>query len=131
MLKTFKIQLITTLFLIFKAKTPSATSGGSSSSSSASQTKRSSKLYSHWPKDIIKALRKRKRQSTISSKNNKMKKPSPEMLKKIKNLLTNSTKLENNPKLKQKIQTYLRKLKSNAKESSRRSKSLSGKSGRG
>lgn len=53
------------------------------------------------------------------------------MLKKIKNLLTNSTKLENNPKLKQKIQTYLRKLKSNAKESSRRSKSLSGKSGRG
>lgn len=53
------------------------------------------------------------------------------MLKKIKNLLTNSTKLENNPKLKQKIQTYLRKLKSNAKESSRRSKSTSGKSGRG
>ncbi len=60
-----------------------------------------------------------------------MKKPSPEMLKKIKNLLTNSTKLENNPKLKQKIQTYLRKLKSNAKEASRRSKTLTGKSRNG
>ncbi|ODM92053.1 hypothetical protein Ocin01_14628 [Orchesella cincta] len=101
----------------------------SATATSSSTAKRSSKMYSHWPKDIIKALRKRKRQSTISLKNNKMKKPSPEMLKKLKNLLANSTKLENNPKLKAKIQTYLRQLK-NASGSSSKSKSRASRGGR-
>ncbi|ODM90158.1 hypothetical protein Ocin01_16524 [Orchesella cincta] len=66
----------------------------SATATSSFTAKRSSKMYSHWPKDIIKALRKRKRQSTISLKNNKMKKPSPEMLKKLKNFSQPPPKLE-------------------------------------
>ncbi|CAL8143324.1 unnamed protein product [Orchesella dallaii] len=105
---------------------PSPTAASATLVAASSPTaKRSSKMYSNWPKDIIKALRKRKRQSTISLKNNKMKKPSPQMLKKLKNLLANSTKLENNPKLKAKIQTYLRKLK-NASTSSSSSRNSRG-----
>ncbi|ODM86707.1 hypothetical protein Ocin01_19975, partial [Orchesella cincta] len=88
---------------------PKSTVASATATSSSAQTL--IKDVQHWPKDIIKALRKRKRQSTISLKNNKMKKPSPEMLKKLKNLLANSTKLENNPKLKAKIQTISANLK--------------------
>lgn len=54
------------------------------------------------------------------------------MLKKLKNLLTNSTKLENNPKLRQKIKTYLKNLKNSSKTLSRTGKSTtSGKTSRG